>query len=279
MATVACCAANPSLRRRHRPPHGPQRLPLRHLPAHRPRREDGRRADEDNRERGGATMSRPVDIEIEVERYELAESARYRFDLERRDFMRIFGVMGGGLLVVASLPASAQESGRGGQTSCRERRGRMGPHRRAGPHHWLHGKNRNRPEHPDVAGAGDWRRAARAARSRVAGDGRYRSGAVRPGHVRIAVDAANGAAAGARRSSRSRDAARSRGGAVERRPRPRSPSGTAGSWRPGHAAGLRRDHERAEARRRGPCRGVSPSPVAQWTLRGTAPNKVDGAAL
>ena len=63
----------------------------------------------------GATMSRPVDIEIEVERYELAEAARYRFEVERREFMRIFAVMGGGLLVFASMPGSAQESGRGGQ--------------------------------------------------------------------------------------------------------------------------------------------------------------------
>ena len=51
--------------------------------------------------------------EIEVERYELSERARYRFDLERRDFMR---VLGGGLVVVSALPSLfAQESGRGGQ--------------------------------------------------------------------------------------------------------------------------------------------------------------------
>ena len=62
-------------------------------------------------------MNHPVDIEIEVERYELTEAARYRFELERRDFMRIFGVMGGGLLVFASVPGTAQESGRGGQQS------------------------------------------------------------------------------------------------------------------------------------------------------------------
>ena len=60
-------------------------------------------------------MNRPVDAEIEVERYELAEAAPYRFELERREFMRIFSVMGGGLLVFASMPAASQESGRAGQ--------------------------------------------------------------------------------------------------------------------------------------------------------------------
>jgi len=55
--------------------------------------------------------------EIELERYELSEAARYRFELERRDFMRVLTAMGGGLLVVGTIAgdADAQESGRGGQ--------------------------------------------------------------------------------------------------------------------------------------------------------------------
>ena len=55
--------------------------------------------------------------EIEPERYELTEPARYHFELHRRDFLKVFTVLGGGLLVVASSPenAEAQESGRAGQ--------------------------------------------------------------------------------------------------------------------------------------------------------------------
>jgi nicotinate dehydrogenase subunit B len=60
-------------------------------------------------------------VTLEPERYELTEHARYRFDptvldVNRRDFLKVFGVMGGGLLVAASLPTEAdaqQESGRG----------------------------------------------------------------------------------------------------------------------------------------------------------------------
>ena len=56
--------------------------------------------------------------DIEVERYELSRPPAYQFELERRDFMRIFAALGGGLMV-ASIPetAGAQESGRGGQQS------------------------------------------------------------------------------------------------------------------------------------------------------------------
>jgi isoquinoline 1-oxidoreductase len=60
-------------------------------------------------------MSRPIDAGVEVERYELDEAARYRFEVGRREFMRIFGVMGGGVLVLASAPGAAQESGGRGQ--------------------------------------------------------------------------------------------------------------------------------------------------------------------
>jgi isoquinoline 1-oxidoreductase len=47
---------------------------------------------------------------LEAERYELAELPRYRFELERRDFIRLFGA--GLLIAVASGDLIAQESGR-----------------------------------------------------------------------------------------------------------------------------------------------------------------------
>ena len=50
------------------------------------------------------------DTHLEPERYELSEPARYVFDrpeVDRRDFLRIFSVLGGGLIVAASLPSSA----------------------------------------------------------------------------------------------------------------------------------------------------------------------------
>jgi isoquinoline 1-oxidoreductase len=48
---------------------------------------------------------------MEPERYELSEARRYRFELERRDFIRLFG--GGLVVIVAASDLLAQESGRG----------------------------------------------------------------------------------------------------------------------------------------------------------------------
>jgi isoquinoline 1-oxidoreductase len=54
-------------------------------------------------------------IEIELERYEFFEEPRYRFDLDRRDFLK---VLGGGIAVFLVLPeagAFQQRGGRGGR--------------------------------------------------------------------------------------------------------------------------------------------------------------------
>jgi isoquinoline 1-oxidoreductase len=65
-------------------------------------------------------MNERLFIDVEPDRHELFEPARYRFepltlDVNRRDFLRVFGLMGGGLIVAASLRVDAQqESGRGG---------------------------------------------------------------------------------------------------------------------------------------------------------------------
>jgi CO/xanthine dehydrogenase Mo-binding subunit len=54
---------------------------------------------------------------VEPERYEWSESRRYLFEIERRDFIRLFG--GGLLVVVAASDVLAQESGRGGGAQSR----------------------------------------------------------------------------------------------------------------------------------------------------------------
>jgi isoquinoline 1-oxidoreductase len=53
---------------------------------------------------------------LEVERYELSAPPTYVFEMERRTFLAIFGVLGSGLLVAATQ-AHAQESGQAGSRS------------------------------------------------------------------------------------------------------------------------------------------------------------------
>ena len=48
--------------------------------------------------------------DLEIERYELSEPRRYRFELERREFIRLFGA--GIVVAVAAADALAQETGR-----------------------------------------------------------------------------------------------------------------------------------------------------------------------
>ena len=111
---------------------------------------------------------RPVIEEsaVEVERYELSAPPSYTFAFERRDFLRVLGTMGGGLLVCAYVtPAGAQESGRGAQRGAVPRELSAWLHiDEDGSRHRLHRQDRNRSEHSHVAGPSHRRRAPRAAR-------------------------------------------------------------------------------------------------------------------
>ena len=62
-------------------------------------------------------MSAEREASVEVERYELSAAPPYHFELERRAFLAIFGVLGSGLLVASRQAGAAQESGRSGQRS------------------------------------------------------------------------------------------------------------------------------------------------------------------
>jgi len=56
-------------------------------------------------------------LPVEPERYELSEPSFYRFDpvaVDRRSFLQLMSVVGGGLVVAVTVPrTAAQESGRG----------------------------------------------------------------------------------------------------------------------------------------------------------------------
>ena len=183
------------------------------------------------------------------------EPRRYTFELERRDFIRLFG---GGLLVLVAAPtlsrrnpdARARRAAPTSPGSCR-----VAAHRRVRPRHGLHRQSRNRPEHPHVAGADSRRRAARAARVDHHGDGRHRPHAVRHGYVRVADDATDGAAAGPGRSDRARDADRSGGRALAARLAARCSARDGRVLAPdGRSISLRRADQRAGAVGHGPRR-------------------------
>src|SRR2546423_15621209 len=99
-----------SRRRRDRPLHGRQCLPLRHLPADCSRHHTGGAANE--RRRAMSDERKPsevVEIPIELERYELFATPTYRFNVDRREFFKLFG---GGIAIVFTLKdALAQEAG------------------------------------------------------------------------------------------------------------------------------------------------------------------------
>jgi isoquinoline 1-oxidoreductase len=72
-------------------------------------------------------------VSLEIERYELFEPAPYRFEVDRRDFLRACTALGGGLLVVAAMPAEKVEAG--DQESGRAAQGAQAPSDVAA---WIH---------------------------------------------------------------------------------------------------------------------------------------------
>src|SRR5262249_23295733 len=113
-----CCVAQPqrkSGRARNRPVDGRQHVPVRNLSANRRGRTTGCTVDERRR---AMTNQLDSDAAIELERYELAESPAYLFEVDRREFFKLFGC--GVLVGLALKRGAAQESGggrRGGQNS------------------------------------------------------------------------------------------------------------------------------------------------------------------
>jgi nicotinate dehydrogenase subunit B len=216
-------------------------------------------------------------IDIEVERYELDEAARYRFDVDRREFLRIFSVMGGGLLVIASAPGSAQESGRGGQQAVS-----------SDVSAWVHIDERGHVT--GYTGKTEIGQNIRTSLSQAIADelrvpldrvslvmadtdlvpfdqGTFGSQST----PRMAPQLARAAAA-AREMLLDRAAAQWN---VDRATLSVNDGNVAG---PGRSAGFGEITKGQKLAGAVPA-GVSPSPVVQWTLRGTAQKKVDGVAF
>ena len=214
--------------------------------------------------------------DVEVERYELSAAAALPVRARAARFHAHLRALGGGLLVVASVPDGCARRSPAAAARAATRRAMLAA--------WLHidetgrvtgvhRQDRDRPEHPHVARAGGRRRAARAARASTMVMADTDLVPFDAGHVRIAVDAADGAAAGARGGDRARDADRraaarwqvdrahadrARTAAIVARTAARSAYGelTRGRSSPGTLPPRR------------PCRARG-----AWTVRGTAPQE------
>src|SRR5581483_1767834 len=92
---------------RHRPRAERQHLPVRHLPADRRRRREGRPGDE-----RGCEVNLLDELPIEPERYELFEPPTQTWDADRREFFRIAGA---GLAVALLFPRGADAQPPGGR--------------------------------------------------------------------------------------------------------------------------------------------------------------------
>jgi isoquinoline 1-oxidoreductase len=222
-------------------------------------------------------MNRPADNEIEVERYELAETPQYRFEFERREFMRIFGVMGGGLLVFVSMPGSAQESGRTGQQAVSSEVSA-----------WLHIDERGRIT--GYTGKTEIGQNIRTSLAQPIAD-----------ELRVPLDRVSLVMAdtdlvpydqgtfGSQSTPRmapqlARAAAAARELLIDRAATQWNVDRSTITVKDGRIVGQGRSAGFGEITKGQKLAGavpagVSPSPVAQWTLRGTAPKKVDASAL
>ena len=164
-----------------------------------------------------------IEIEIEPERYELREAPTYRFELDRRDFLK---ALGGGILVCYLLDAAEAQQpggrrrggGGGGGQACTAGHRRLAAHRRGRPDHRLHRQGRGRPEHPHLADSGRGRRAARCAELDSHGHGRHATDPVRHGHIRQPDHSRHVATTAAHGRRRPRSADRRRGRNLEGRP-------------------------------------------------------------
>ena len=226
-------------------------------------------------------MNRSLDTEIEVERYELTEAARYRFELERRELLRIFGLMGGlvggGLMVFASMPASAQESGRAGQPAASNDVAA-----------WVHIDEQGRVT--GYTGKTEIGQNIRTSLAQAMAD-----------ELRVPLDRVTLVMAdtdlvpfdqgtfGSQSTPRmapqlARAAAAAREMLIDRAAAQWAVDRSTLAVKDGRVVGRRHSAGFGEITKGQKLVGVVPagvsaSPVAQWTLRGTAPKKVDGAAF
>ena len=213
-------------------------------------------------------------IEIEVERYELSESRRYTFELERRRLHPCLRRRAARPRCRAGTAGTGIRTRRPRQRRCSRSRG-VAAHRRSRPGHGVHGQSRDRAEHPDLALADSGRRASGSADVRHDGDGGHRTHAVRHGDLRIADDAANGAAARACGRHGARDADRpGRLALADRRNGLVAQNGRIVVGRRPIAVVRRADEGPGVVRDDPSAPPVDPRD--RWKIRGTAVKKIDG---
>ena len=225
--------------------------------------------------RGAEPQGVPADVpEFELLQHEV-RGRLHSFDVDRRDFLKVFG---GGLLVLSVLPAGRAGVGpRARRAGAAEGRRRLAAHRRGRPRHRLHGQGRDGPEHPHVPRAARRRGAARPGRVDRDRHGRHEPDAVGRRHVRQPHDADDGAAASRRGRRGPRAARRPRGRALEGGPRRRSWPAEARSRIPPRKEALSYGElAKGQKLTRTVAAETAFTPARDWKVAGTAVPKVDG---